>query len=223
MLRFLFRKDLDQVIEKKILLPELSNGGKVVLTGIIVTVIILLAASASGIQLGLPTVLTGVFVSGIALIISKKNPLNILKGVSWSVLPLVAGLFVIVEALNSTGLTILIIHFLQRQTAHSASGAAFGAGVATAFVCNLVNNLPAGLIAGNVLQAGQAPEMLKTAILIGIDLGPNLSVTGSLATILWLVALRREGIKITAWAFLKPGFFVMTIPLLIALLALIFL
>ena len=31
------------------------------------------------------------------------------------------------------------------------------------------------------------------AMLIGVDLGPNLSITGSLATILWLVAMRREG------------------------------
>jgi arsenical pump membrane protein len=35
-------------------------------------------------------------------------------------------------------------------------------------------------------------------MLIGIDLGPNLSVTGSLATILWLVALRRQKIEVTA-------------------------
>jgi arsenical pump membrane protein len=53
-------------------------------------------------------------------------------------------------------------------------------------------------------------------MLIGIDLGPNLSVTGSLATILWLIALRRENLKISAWTFLKVGVIVMPFALLLA-------
>ncbi len=60
-------------------------------------------------------------------------------------------------------------------------------------LCNLVNNLPAGLIAGAAVQAAHVPDTVAGAVLIGIDIGPNLSVTGSLATILWLTAIRREG------------------------------
>jgi arsenical pump membrane protein len=52
-------------------------------------------------------------------------------------------------------------------------------------------------------------------MLIGVDLGPNLFVTGSLATILWLVTLRREEIEVTAWRFLKVGALV-TPPALLA-------
>ena len=55
------------------------------------------------------------------------------------------------------------------------------------------------------------------AIAIGIDLGPNLSVTGSLATILWLTALRREGLHVSAWAFLKLGALVMPPALALAI------
>lgn len=46
--------------------------------------------------------------------------------------------------------------------------------------------------AGGTLQAVHANSLLADAVLIGVDLGPNLSVTGSLATILWLLALRKE-------------------------------
>ena len=67
----------------------------------------------------------------------------------------------------------------------------------------------------SVVHASQANDAMAGAVLIGIDLGPNLLITGSLATILWLSALRREGIDITAWAFIKLGAVVMT-PALIA-------
>jgi arsenical pump membrane protein len=57
--------------------------------------------------------------------------------------------------------------------------------------------------------------------MVGIDLGPNLSVTGSLATILWLSALRREGVTMTAWQFLRLGALIMPPALVGALLGLL--
>ena len=54
-------------------------------------------------------------------------------------------------------------------------------------------------------------------MLIGVDLGPNLSVTGSLATILWLTAIRREGQDVSFWRFLTLGALVMPPALGLAL------
>jgi arsenical pump membrane protein len=58
---------------------------------------------------------------------------------------------------------------------------------------------------------------MTSAVLIGVDLGPNLSVTGSLATILWLSALRREGLHVGAWSFLKLGVIIMPPALILCL------
>jgi arsenical pump membrane protein len=81
-----------------------------------------------------------------------------------------------------------------------------------------MNNLPVGLIAGSVIAAGQVPSQVTDAVVIGVNLGPNLSITGSLATILWLVALRRDGEDVTAWGFLRLGLMV-TPPALILTIA----
>jgi arsenical pump membrane protein len=62
--------------------------------------------------------------------------------------------------------------------------------------------------------------MIRHAVLIGVDLGPNLSVTGSLATILWLVALRRDGENVTFFEFLRFGAIVMTPALALSIVAL---
>jgi arsenical pump membrane protein len=221
MLRFTQLNNLKQKIESNIPIPVLSQGGKTAIIGITATAIILLVCSAFDLQLGLPTAITGILTSTIVIIRAKKNPLIVIRGVSWAVLPLVAGLFVIVEALNKTRVTENLTNLLHQSAIHSVASTVWGAGVVIAFACNLVNNLPAGLIAGSAVQAaGHVPQIVKSAILIGIDLGPNLSVTGSLATILWLVALRREGQIISAWAFLKIGSLVMIPALLLAIVSL---
>jgi arsenical pump membrane protein len=101
--------------------------------------------------------------------------------------------------------------------ASSAHGTAWGAGILVAIVSNLVNNLPAGLIAGSVLAADHVPAQVSGAVLIGVDLGPNLSVTGSLATILWLTALRRERQEVTMSTFLRLGLLAMPPALILSI------
>jgi len=214
------RKALKQTIETRIDIPSLQHGGKTALLGIIITAAALLMASAFDIQLGLPTAITGILTSAIVIVSAKKSPWTVIKGVSWSVLPLVAGLFVIVEAVNATGLIQNLSALLLQSAAHSTTGAVWQSGIVIAFACNLINNLPVGLIAGSAVQTAHLPEMVKGALLIGVDLGPNLSITGSLATILWLVALRREGLTVSAWVFLKLGALIMTVAMLFTLAAL---
>ncbi len=216
-LHFTQQQALRESVAQDITIPTLSPGGRLAIIGITATALILLGASALDKPLGLPTAITGILTSALVLIRARKNPWVVIKDVSWAVLPLVAGLFVLVEALAKTGVIQELTTILQTSTAHSVSTTTWLSGIGVAIACNLVNNLPAGLIAGTVVQAGQVPEAIKSAILIGIDLGPNLSVTGSLATILWLVALRREGQVVSAWEFLKLGALVMTIPLLCTL------
>ena len=87
-------------------------------------------------------------------------------------------------------------------------------------MANAINNLPMGLIGAGAVSAAHSSLAMHAAVLLGINLGPNLSVTGSLATILWLIAVRREKIEITGWHFLRVGLVVMPPALLLAVLAL---
>ena len=64
------------------------------------------------------------------------------------------------------------------------------------------------------MQATHLQGLLAHAVLVGVDLGPNLSVTGSLATILWLLALRKEKLDVSAWDFFKAGVIAMPVAML---------
>jgi arsenical pump membrane protein len=144
----------------------------------------------------------------------------VLRDISWSVLPLVAGLFILVEGLNRTGVLPALARILEQAAATAPHLTSWASGILVALGSNVFNNLPVGLIAATVSQAVQVPAQVIGAILIGVDLGPNLSVTGSLATILWLIVLRREGEHVGAVQFLKVGLIVMPPALLLSLLAL---
>jgi len=197
---------------------RLGYGGRLAAAGILATAALLVAASALGFDLGLPTAIAGAATAFGALLAKREAPWALLTGISWGVLPLVAGLFVLVEALDHTGAVAALAGELRRLADGAPRFAGWVAGLVVALACNLTNNLPAGLIAGATVQGAQAPPDVASAVLIGVDLGPNLSVTGSLATILWLYALRREAMKVDALQFLKVGALV-TAPALIAALA----
>jgi arsenical pump membrane protein len=219
-LRFTQRHALAQKTAENLEMKPLSVGGKCVATGIGLTAAVLLAASALDRQLGLPTFIAGAAVAVVVLLIGRQSPLPVLRDISWGVLPLVAGLFILVESVEQTGVLRAIVRMLHEEAATSPRETTVGAGMIVAFASNLLNNLPTGLIAATVSQNADVPLQVTSGLLIGVDLGPNLSVTGSLATILWLIALRREGEAVTAWQFLKLGIIVMP-PALLAALALV--
>jgi arsenical pump membrane protein len=216
-LRFIFRKQLRSAIDREVPAEALSTDGKLVLAGLAVMVLVLLASSLLKKDLGLPTCLVAIAITVTVSIKSRKNPLQLVREISWGTLVLVAGLFVMVDAVESIGALKLTQAWLaSAQKLAPALGAlvtGFNLGIAN----NLVNNLPLGLIAGGTLQAAHVKGLIANAVLIGVDLGPNLSVTGSLATILWLLALRKEKLDVDFWKFLKIGAIAMPIALSLAL------
>lgn len=221
LLRFLVRRELQGEMEIDLEYPLLSSSGLLVAWGIAGTAVVLLTASALGTDLGLPTFLAALAVLAVILFTRQDALMPMVRHISWGILPMVAGLFVIVEGLNTVGAA-----DDARNLLHAVeSWPLITAGLATAFgvavLSNIGNNLPVGLFAGSAVQGDHVAAFLRNALVVGVDLGPNLSVTGSLATILWLIALRREGEHVSAWRFLKYGAVVMPPALLLATCALL--
>ena len=216
-LRLAQRKQIRQPLATAIDVQPLSSGARLCALGIVLTGVLLLLTSALDRQLGLPTFCAGLATAGLIHLRQRRNPMPVLKGVAWGVLPLVAGLFVLVEAVAQTGVIEHLAHGLAALAHSSEAQASWSAGVIAAIAGNLMNNLPTGLIAGSVGHIVELPARTTAALLIGVDLGPNLSITGSLATLLWLVAVRREGEHVGALDFLRLGALVMPPALIGAL------
>lgn len=213
-LRWIFRRQLRGVIRREVQDRFLNHSGKLVVAALCATVFVLLTASALNLNLGLPTCLTAVAVTAVISVKTRSNPLPLLREISWTTLVLVAGLFIMVDAVESIGAIEHTQHWLAWANSAAPALGALVTGFTVGVLNNFVNNLPLGLIAGTALRAAHVKGLIASAALIGTDLGPNLSITGSLATILWLIALRREKLHVSFWSFFKIGAIAMPAALL---------
>jgi Na+/H+ antiporter NhaD/arsenite permease-like protein len=215
-LRWIERKRLAGSCATDVNRAPLTRGGRAASIGIVATAVVLLLASALDVKLGLPTAIAGLVTTLAVAAMARSSPLRLVREISWSVLPLVAGLFVLVEALDQTGVIGRVAGAIREASVDPVRASAVS-GTILAFASNAMNNLPAGLIASTAATQAHPPRLVVDALLIGVDLGPNLSITGSLATILWLQAIRREGEDVGFWRFLKVGAVAMPLALIAAL------
>ena len=148
-LRFAERRRLCETIPDSGEAPPLSGPARVAFGAIAVTALVLLSASALSLPLGLPTAITGAVTALIVLAAMREAPLDLVRHIAWSILPLVAGLFVLVEAVSQTGVIALLAHLLDALAQRSETATAFGAGAVIALLSNLTNNLPSGLFASD--------------------------------------------------------------------------
>ena len=217
--RWCFRRELRTSLPVDRERTHLTGNGRLALAGIVVVALVLMVVSAMNIDLGLPTCICALVITAAIAVRARVNPLKIARGVSWGVLPLVAGLFILMEAIVSVGALRYTAAALAWAERLPAALGALVIGTAVGLGNNVINNLPLGLIAGSTLHSAHVGGVIQNAVLIGVDLGPNLSVTGSLATILWLIAMRREGMHVGFGTFLKVGVIAMPVALGLAMLS----
>ena len=125
-----------------------------------------------------------VVMAGQSLIRREAGPAELARAVSIPFLLFVLGLGIVVEAVVQNGLGAELARLIPAGSSLPSLLALAGL---AALLANVVNNLPAVLVllsvlAGRGLLGGPGPVL---AVLIGVDVGPNLSYAGSLATLLW--------------------------------------
>jgi arsenical pump membrane protein len=141
------------------------------------------------------------------------------KRISWSIFGFIAGMFIVVRAIEDTGLTTAFGHWLLRISGGTPLGAVLVGTIGSAVGTNLINNVPMAVVMTSALGAIQhAPEPVRhgfvASTMFGCDLGPNLTTVGSLATVLWLLILRQRGVDVSGLHYFKVGVVVTPIMLL---------
>jgi arsenical pump membrane protein len=140
------------------------------------------------------------------------------KRISWSIFGFIAGMFIVVRAIEDTGLTTMFGNWLIRLSGGTSFGAVMVGTAGAAVGTNLINNVPMAVVMISALSGIQHASLsiqhgFIAATIFGCDLGPNLTTVGSLATVLWLLILRQRDVDVSGLDYFKVG--VVVTPLML--------
>jgi arsenical pump membrane protein len=167
--------------------------------------LIVLAATVAGFLAGIEPAWPAVAGAAAMVIVERVRPRDVLRAVDLPLLGFVLGLALIVRAVGAHGAGDLASDLLPGGDDVLAL---LGATVVAAVLANLLNNVPAVLLL--LPAAAAAGPATVLAVLIGVNAGPNLTPTGSLATLLWRRILRAREAEPPIGEFLRLG--ALTVP-----------
>jgi arsenical pump membrane protein len=143
---------------------------------------------------------------------SVASPTRLATTLSWEILIFLFCVFVIVLGLRNVGLVAWITELYSAAVGPSGKVAVIG--ISSAIGSAVLNNHPMAILNALAIHGVEgATQQHMLAALIGGDLGPRLLPMGSLAGLLWLDSLRRQGVQVSAYRFVLVGVPV-TIPTL---------
>ncbi len=162
-------------------------------------------ASALGIEPAWAALAGALVMAGRALARRRVTPVAVVRSAAPGFLAFVLALGIVVRAVVDNGLAEALRHALP-----DGSGllALLGAAAVAAVLANLINNLPAVLVL--VPLAAPAGTGAVLAVLLGVNIGPNLTYAGSLATLLWRRVVQERAEHVEVGEFTRLG--LLTVP-----------
>jgi len=159
--------------------------------------------------------------AGILLLITGENPEEALLTVEWPTIIFFAGLFIIVGGLEANG----VIEYVAQQTLNLTGGNEFKTGllvlwlsaIASAFVDNIPYTATMIPLLQSVGQMSQMPmESIWWALSLGACLGGNGTLIGASANVIVAGIAERNGNPISFVDYLKIGFPLMILSIIMA-------
>jgi arsenical pump membrane protein len=135
-----------------------------------------------------------------ALARRRTTPTALVRAAAVPFLAFVLGLGIVVRALVDNGLADALGRVVPDGTGFAAL---LGIAALAALLANLINNLPAVLVLLPLAAPSGAGAVL--AVLLGVNIGPNLTYAGSLATLLWRRIVREHETDVELGEFTRLG------------------
>lgn len=203
-----FRRDLLRRYQPR----EVAHPDDRVLLGASATVVVLLLpALVSGLDVWVPATVAAALLAGLFAV---RRPAVLRLGlVPWQLVLLASGLFLVIEAGHSLGLTGLLASVAGTGESTSALLQLSGVG---ALGANLVNNLPAYLALEPVAES----PLRLAALLVGVNAGALVTPWASLATLLWHARLEALDVHVSWSRYALLGLLVVPTTLVAAVLLL---
>ncbi len=138
------------------------------------------------------------------MVLARRDTHQVLKLVDWHLLVFFAALFIVVEALNGTGLPDQIYTRVAKVFGASAAGQAWNFAWFSALGSNVFSNVPFVLVAGKWVPNFVRPELMWKVMALATTLAGNLTILGSVANVI-VVESARGHVEIGFWDYARFG------------------
>lgn len=202
--RWFFRTDLDAPVHAPAEQPP-REVPVFALATVGLTLVGFVVASATGIDPAWAACAGALAMAVRALARRRTSVVKIVRAASVPFLAFVLGLGLVVRAVVDNGLDDLLRHVMPGGNGLLAL---LGVAAVAAVLANVINNLPAVLVLLPLVAPLGAGAVL--AVLLGVNLGPNLTYAGSLATLLWRRIVHDHDTEVNLPEFTRLG--VLAVP-----------
>jgi Na+/H+ antiporter NhaD/arsenite permease-like protein len=149
--------------------------------------------------LGVQPALAAMAAASVLLVTRRVRPGRVHGLVDWPLLAMFAGLFVVVDGVERSGIAAWLIDRLS-----GVLGGPHGFVALTAALSNLVSNVPAVMLLGKVAAAAADPERARLLLAMASTLAGNLTLVGSVANLI-VVSQAEPRARVGFWEYARVG------------------
>jgi len=168
---------------------------------------------------GVPIALVAIGGAAYTLLTRRVNPEKVYREIDWGLLVLFTGLFVVIGAVEETGLAAEALGWVSAAGLHRPVVLT----VVTALLSNLVSNVPAVLLFKSVISTFGEPVRAWLLLAMASTLAGNLTILGSVANLIVVEQARGAGIPVGFLEYSKVGVPITVLTLLVGWLLLVLL
>lgn len=213
-IKVIYKKEFSNKDTLLIPLHEPFKPGKIIRSGLIFLLVIVGFFVGKQIQFSIPLIaITG---AALILLFGEVKPSEVIRKVDWVLLLFFGALFIVIGAVEKTGLLkpLLEDNILQAN----AGGVGFIHGLSL-LLSQIVSNVPFVVLMLPMLKIA-ASQLLWLSLASASTLAGNATIIGAMANLIVIESASKEGVKIGFLEFLKAGLVVtlLTLPLSIGIL-----
>lgn len=155
------------------------------------------------------------------ILAGATKPRKALEEIDWSLLLFFSGLFIVMKAVEKSGITSAIFNYVKQYLTAIKSIQILNLSIGTTIISNIVSNVPAVILFSHIFTGVAGSKILWLTLAMSSTLAGNLTIIGSVANII-VFESARDRVKVSFFEYLKVGLPLTLITLAVGISILIF-
>ncbi|MCM8788030.1 MAG: anion transporter [Candidatus Omnitrophica bacterium] len=216
---FIYRKE---IANKPIVVRE-NNSSKIQIQKELLFVsLIALALLLVFLCLGFHPPAVAITLACLLILAGAAKPRKALEEVDWTLLLFFAGLFIVMKGVEESGIVNSIFNYVQRYISDGKLKQIINLSLGSSVISNIVSNVPAVILFSHFFSNLANSKLAWLTLAMSSTLAGNLTIIGSVANII-VFESAREKVKVGFFEYLKVGFPLTLITLIVGVVVLVFL